>query len=184
MGSIEERQKRSDGGLGLALRALRKGAREEEDEFNVTLCLLRRSKSAQAVALGLLLEPLGITPLLASLALGAGLVLAFLPVAWAGFLGAGLALAVFFFGALALLGTLKLGALRKGGGWRLRADERSGSAADLGFLDALDLDALGAASLAGRPFLAGLVASAPGESTPGDWLQSSQAPSSMPSPAP
>ena len=91
MGSIEERQKRSDGGLGLALRALRKGAREGEGEFNVTLGLLRRSKSAQAVSLGLLLEPLGITPLLASLALGAGLVLALLPVAWAGFLGAGLA---------------------------------------------------------------------------------------------
>ena len=93
MGSIEERQKRSGGGLGLALRALRKGAREGEgSEFNVTLGLLRRSKSAQAVALGLLfLEPLGITPLLASLALGAGLVLALLPVAWAGFLGAGLA---------------------------------------------------------------------------------------------
>jgi hypothetical protein len=90
-----------------------------------------------------------------------------------------------FVGALALLGTLKLSALRKGGGWRLRADERSGSAADLGFSDALDLDALGAASLAGRPFLAGgLVTSAPGESTPGDWLQSAQAPSSLPSPAP
>ena len=89
MGSIEERQKRSDGGLGLALRGRE---REGEGEFNVTLGLLRRSKSAQAVALGLLfLEPLGITPLLASLALGAGLVLALLPVAWAGFLGAGLA---------------------------------------------------------------------------------------------
>ena len=85
MGSIEERQKRSDGGLGLALRGRE---REGEGEFNVTLGLLRRSKSAQAVALGLLLEPLGITPLLA---LGAGLVLALLPVAWAGFLGAGLA---------------------------------------------------------------------------------------------
>ena len=42
------------------------------------------------------------------------------------FLGAGLALTVLFFGALVLLGILKLGSLRKGGGWAWRADERSG----------------------------------------------------------
>jgi hypothetical protein len=44
------------------------------------------------------------------------------------FLGAGLALAVVLFGALVLLGTLKLGSLSKGGGWARRVDDRSGSA--------------------------------------------------------
>ena len=183
MGSIEERQKRSDGGLGLALRALRKGERGRGRVQCYTGFIEEKQKRSGGV-LGLTLGALGHHAPLGVLGLGRRLGVGALAGGLGRLLGRGLGLAVFFFGALAWLGTLKLVALRKGGGWRLRADERSGSAADLGFLDALDLDALGAASLAGRPFLAGLVASAPGESTPGDWLQSSQAPSSLPSPAP
>ena len=54
-----------------------------------------------------------------------------------------------------MLGTLKFGALRKGGGWRSREEERS--------------DFLGAG-------LAGSVASALGASTAGEWLDSAQRP--------
>ena len=54
---------------------------------------------------------LGQHALLGGFGLGRRLGLALLPVA--SFLGTGLALAVFFFGALTLLGTLKLGTSRK-----------------------------------------------------------------------
>jgi len=64
---------------------------------------------------------------LAAFAFVAGLDLAGLPVAArAVFLGGGLRAAAIFMGALALLGTLKLGALRKVAVWRSRDKERSG----------------------------------------------------------
>ncbi len=108
MGSIDERQKSSDGGLGLALRALRKGERGRGRVQCYTGFIEEKQKRSGGV-LGLTLGALGHHAPLGVLGLGRRLGVGALAGGLGRLLGRGLGLAVFFFGALALLGTLTSG---------------------------------------------------------------------------